>query len=119
MVLRPVDEGVLPAPRSVGAALTGSKSSDDIWTRVEAGEPPHLYCGPVRLDNDRVVNGILFPRTLAEEKFKEASEAYSVLQDAEKRQLYDRYGHEGEPGDNRQIAVRAGPETDLGRGPGS
>lgn len=31
----------------------------------------------------------------AEEKFKQASEAYSVLADAEKRQTYDRYGHDG------------------------
>ena len=31
----------------------------------------------------------------AEEKFKEASEAYAVLADAEKRELYDRYGHAG------------------------
>lgn len=31
----------------------------------------------------------------AEEKFKEAAEAYSVLGDAEKRATYDRYGHEG------------------------
>ncbi len=31
----------------------------------------------------------------AEEKFKEASEAYSVLSDQEKRATYDRYGHEG------------------------
>lgn len=31
----------------------------------------------------------------AEEKFKEASEAYSVLADAEKRQTYDRFGHDG------------------------
>lgn len=31
----------------------------------------------------------------AEEKFKEAAEAYSILQDEEKRAIYDQYGHEG------------------------
>jgi molecular chaperone DnaJ len=31
----------------------------------------------------------------AEEQFKEASEAYSVLSDAEKRSRYDRFGHAG------------------------
>ena len=32
---------------------------------------------------------------VAEEKFKEASEAYQVLTDANKRAAYDRYGHAG------------------------
>lgn len=32
---------------------------------------------------------------VAEENFKEASEAYSVLSDQQKRQLYDQYGHDG------------------------
>jgi molecular chaperone DnaJ len=40
---------------------------------------------PDRNPNDRV----------AEEKFKEASEAYSVLADEKKRGLYDRFGHQG------------------------
>jgi len=34
----------------------------------------------------------------AEEKFKEAAEAYSVLSDAQKRAAYDRYGHQGVAG---------------------
>jgi molecular chaperone DnaJ len=32
---------------------------------------------------------------LAEEKFKECAEAYAILADAEKRSLYDRFGHAG------------------------
>jgi len=34
----------------------------------------------------------------AEEKFKEAAEAYAVLADGEKRSLYDRFGHAGVKG---------------------
>ena len=40
-----------------GVAVAGEmyRMSDEIWQRVEAGEPPHLYCGPVKLDDGRTV----------------------------------------------------------------
>jgi molecular chaperone DnaJ len=40
----------------------------------------------------------------AEETFKEAAEAYSVLSDEEKRSVYDQYGHEG---------LRGGPQVNA------
>jgi gamma-glutamylcyclotransferase (GGCT)/AIG2-like uncharacterized protein YtfP len=47
---------------------------DDVWARVEAGEPPGLYKGPVALDDGRVMDGILFPRELAEGIHRDISE---------------------------------------------
>lgn len=44
----------------------------------------------------------------AEERFKEAAEAYEVLSHAEKRQQYDRYGHAGVRGPDGR-----GPEMDM------
>jgi len=44
---------------------------------------------------DRWVNGTDAEKKTAEDKFKEASEAYSVLSDADKRAKYDRFGQAG------------------------
>src|SRR3954466_4464192 len=44
----------------------------------------------------------------AEDKFKEAAEAYSVLSDAEQRQRYDRFGHQGVSGASGQAWGAAG-----------
>jgi gamma-glutamylcyclotransferase (GGCT)/AIG2-like uncharacterized protein YtfP len=58
-----------------GVAIAGElyEVPDAVWRRVEAGEPPGLYCGPVRLADGRVVNGILYPRDLAEGKHPDIS----------------------------------------------
>jgi len=47
-----------------GVAVAGELYAvpDEVWTRVEAGEPEHLYVGPVELEDGRVVDGILYPR---------------------------------------------------------
>jgi len=37
----------------------------------------------------------------AEEKFKEAAEAYEILSDSDKKAQYDRYGHAGVSGNGR------------------
>ncbi len=46
---------------------------DAVWQRVEAGEPPGLYCGPVRLADGRTVQGILYPQDLAEGRHRDIS----------------------------------------------
>jgi gamma-glutamylcyclotransferase (GGCT)/AIG2-like uncharacterized protein YtfP len=61
---------------------------DEVWRRVEAGEPPGLYRGPVKLADGRVVPGILFPREMAEDQHRDISEfggwrAYQASRDAE------------------------------------
>lgn len=51
-----------------GVSVTGElyRVPDDVLRRVEAGEPPGLYRGPVLLADGRVVDGILYPRAQAE-----------------------------------------------------
>ncbi|MBZ5721559.1 MAG: molecular chaperone DnaJ [Acidobacteriia bacterium] len=50
----------------------------------------------------------------AEEKFKEASEAYAVLADGEKRSLYDRFGHSGVSSAGGAAGFDASAFQDLG-----
>jgi gamma-glutamylcyclotransferase (GGCT)/AIG2-like uncharacterized protein YtfP len=58
-----------------GVSVAGEiyRMSDEVWRRVEEGEPPHLYRGPVKLANGRTVDGILYPRALAEGRHKDIS----------------------------------------------
>jgi molecular chaperone DnaJ len=49
----------------------------------------------------------------AEEKFKEATEAYEVLRDSEKRAAYDQYGHAGVSGRPGGEGFGPGVEFDL------
>ena len=51
---------------------------------------------------DRGVNGTDAEKKTAEEKFKEASEAYSILSDPDKRQKYDQFGFAGVEGAGAQ-----------------
>jgi gamma-glutamylcyclotransferase (GGCT)/AIG2-like uncharacterized protein YtfP len=59
-----------------GVAVAGElyRVPEDVWQRVEAGEPPGLYRGWVTLEDGRQVWGILFPRELAEGRHREISE---------------------------------------------
>ncbi len=61
--------------RDGGVAIAGElyRVPEEVLTRVEAGEPPDLYRGPVHLADGRVVDGILYPRALAEGKHPDIS----------------------------------------------
>ena len=50
----------------------------------------------------------------AEDKFKEASEAYEVLSDAQKRQAYDQFGHAGVDGSAGHGGFGGGGFADFG-----
>jgi len=58
-----------------GVAVEGElyRMSDEIWQRVHAGEPPHLYCGPVKLEDGRTVDGILYPQECVRPEHSEIS----------------------------------------------
>jgi gamma-glutamylcyclotransferase (GGCT)/AIG2-like uncharacterized protein YtfP len=62
-----IDEGGISVPGELYDV------PDEILERVEAGEPPHLYRGPVELEDGRIVPGILYPRELAEGHHKDIS----------------------------------------------
>jgi gamma-glutamylcyclotransferase (GGCT)/AIG2-like uncharacterized protein YtfP len=58
-----------------GVSVAGElyRVPDDVLAAVEAREPPGLYRGPVRLSDGRTVDGILFPRELAEGQHRDIS----------------------------------------------
>jgi gamma-glutamylcyclotransferase (GGCT)/AIG2-like uncharacterized protein YtfP len=58
-----------------GVAVSGEmyRVPDHVLQRVEAGEPAGLYRGLVHLADGRVVQGILFPRDLAEGAHRDIS----------------------------------------------
>jgi gamma-glutamylcyclotransferase (GGCT)/AIG2-like uncharacterized protein YtfP len=59
-----------------GVSVVGElyRMPTEVWARVEAGEPPRLYRGPVTLSDGRQVDGILYPRELAEGRHRDISE---------------------------------------------
>ncbi|MDQ3811324.1 MAG: gamma-glutamylcyclotransferase, partial [Chloroflexota bacterium] len=62
-----VDEG--------GVSVEGElyRVPSDVLERVEAGEPPDLFRGQVTLADGRLVQGILYPRALAEGEHRDIS----------------------------------------------
>jgi len=58
-----------------GVSVEGElyRLADDVLRRVEAGEPAGLYRGSVHLSDGRAVQGILYPRHLAESIHRDIS----------------------------------------------
>ncbi len=58
-----VHPGMFEVPEG-GVAVAGEVYDlpAQVWARVEAGEPPNLYRGPVKLAGGRVLPGILYPQ---------------------------------------------------------
>ena len=65
--------------------VLGVKKSDDANTIKKAYRKVAMKYHPDKNPDDKA----------AEEKFKEAAEAYEVLSDQQKRARYDRFGHAG------------------------
>jgi gamma-glutamylcyclotransferase (GGCT)/AIG2-like uncharacterized protein YtfP len=67
--------GMFEVPEG-GVAVGGElyRVRPDVWRRMAAAEPPDLYKGPVRLADGRIVDGILYPRELAEGRHRDISD---------------------------------------------
>ena len=59
-----------------GVAVKGEmyRVPDDVWPRIEAGEPANLYRGMVTLADGTRRYGILYPRDLAEADHRDISD---------------------------------------------
>lgn len=59
-----------------GVSVAGElyRVPEDVWKRVEDGEPPNLYRGMITLDDGREVYGILYPQELAQSGHRDISD---------------------------------------------
>jgi gamma-glutamylcyclotransferase (GGCT)/AIG2-like uncharacterized protein YtfP len=69
-----VHPGMFPVEEH-GIAVAGElyRVPAHILAAVEVGEPPDLYRGRVELEDGRIVDGILYPRELAEARHRDIS----------------------------------------------
>lgn len=66
--------GMFEVPEG-GVSVSGElyRVPEEVWRRVEAGEPPGLYRGAVMLEDGRWVDGLLYPRELAQGRHRDIS----------------------------------------------